>query len=137
MEYRAQVSGFAAGMLLIGCAAAACLLPSSATAAGPTGAADFNARCGGCHSTHAGTNGIGPSLAGVYGRSSAAAPGYHYSPALARAKLVWTDQTLNRFLQGPSGLVPGTKMFINVPDATTRQQIIDYLKSETQQAAGK
>ena len=137
MDYRAYVPRCAAGTVLIACLAASCLPPSGATAAAPTGAADFNARCGGCHSTRAGANGIGPSLAGVYGRTSGAAPGYHYSPAIANAKLVWNDATLNKFLQGPSGLVRGTKMFANVPDAATRQQIIDYLKNQNSQAAGE
>jgi len=137
MDYRAYVPRCVAGTILITCLAVSSLPPSGAMAAVPTGAADFNARCGGCHSTRAGANGIGPSLAGVYGRSSGFAPGYHYSPALGNAKLVWNDQTLNKFLQGPSGVVPGTKMFVNVPDAATRQQIIDYLKNQKQQAAGE
>jgi cytochrome c len=137
MDYRSYIPACAAGAALIACLAASCLSPSAAMAADPTGAADFNTRCGGCHSTRAGANGIGPSLAGVYGRSSGAAPGYHYSPAIEKAKIVWNDQTLNKFLQGPSGLVPGTKMFVNVPNAATRQQIIDYLKNQKQQAAGQ
>lgn len=137
MDCRTYVPGCAAATMLIACLAAWCLPPAGAMAAAPAGAADFNARCGGCHSTRAGANGIGPSLAGVYGRSSGAAPGYHYSPALGNARLVWDDQTLDKFLQGPSGVVPGTKMFVNVPDAATRQQIIDYLKNQKQQAAGE
>ena len=137
MDCRPYIPACAAGTLLIACLVASCLRPSATMAAAPAGAADFNARCGGCHSIRAGANGIGPSLAGVYGRSSAAAPGYHYSPALGNAKLVWNDQTLNKFLQGPSGMIRGTKMFVNVPDAATRQQIIDYLKNQKQQAAGE
>jgi cytochrome c len=137
MDYRTYGPRCAAGTMLIACLAASCLPPSGAIAADPTGAADFKSRCGGCHSIRAGANGIGPSLAGVYGRSSGGAPGYHYSPALGNAKLVWNDQSLNKFLQGPNSVVPGTKMFVNVPNAATRQQIIDYLKNQKQQAAGE
>lgn len=106
-----------------------------ASAATPTAApADFS-RCVGCHSTQAGQNKVGPSLAGVFGRTSGSAPGYTYSAALKNAHLTWDDQTLDKFLQNPAGLVHGTKMFATVPDADTRQHIITYLKSLPPQAA--
>ena len=109
-----------------------------ASAATPAGApADFS-RCAGCHSTQAGQNKIGPSLAGVFGRTSGSVPGYNYSAALKNAHLTWDQQTLDKFLQSPSGLVHGTKMFATVPDAATRQRVIAYLKSlSTQSAASK
>ena len=106
-----------------------------ASAAAPAGApADFS-RCAGCHSTQAGQNKIGPSLAGVFGRTSGSVPGYNYSAALKNAHLTWDQQTLDKFLQSPSGLVHGTKMFATVPDAATRQRVIAYLKSLSPQPA--
>lgn len=86
-------------------------------------------RCAQCHSAVAGVNGTGPSLAGVYGRQSGAAPGYNYSPALKRAKLAWDDATLDKFLQAPNSLVHGTKMYVNVAAAKDRQDVIAYLKT--------
>ena len=59
-------------------------LASAATPTGTPGAADFS-RCDGCHSTQAGQNKIGPSLAGVVGRSSGSVPGYDYSDAMKNA----------------------------------------------------
>ena len=103
-------------------------LAAAATPAGAPTAADFS-RCAGCHSTQAGQNKIGPSLAGVFGRTSGSVPGYNYSAALKNAHLIWEAQTLDKFLQNPGGLVHGTKMFATVPDADTRQRIIAYLKS--------
>jgi cytochrome c len=103
-------------------------LASAATPAGAPTAADFS-RCAGCHSTQAGQNKIGPSLAGVFDRSSGAVPGYNYSGAMKNAHLTWDEQTLDKFLQNPAGLVHGTKMFASVPDADTRQRVIAYLKS--------
>jgi cytochrome c len=103
-------------------------LASAATPAGTSSAADFS-RCGGCHSTQAGQNKIGPSLAGVFDRPSGSVPGYNYSAAMKNAHLTWDDQTLDKFLQNPGGLVHGTKMFATVPDAGTRQRVIAYLKS--------
>ena len=109
-------------------------LAAAATPAGAPTAADFS-RCAGCHSTQAGQNKIGPSLAGVFGRTSGSVPGYNYSAALKNAHLTWKAQTLDKFLQNPGGLVHGTKMFATVPDADTRQRIIAYLKSLPPQAA--
>ena len=103
----------------------------SASAAAPAGtptAADFT-RCAGCHSTQAGQNKVGPSLAGVFDRASGSVPGYSYSAALKNAHLTWDEQTLDKFLQNPTGLVHGTKMLASVPDSDTRQRVIAYLKS--------
>jgi cytochrome c len=111
-------------------------LASAATPVGTPTAADFS-RCAGCHSTQAGQNKVGPSLAGVVGRASGSIPSYDYSPALKNAHLTWDDQTLDKFLQNPSGLVHGTKMFTSVPDAATRQRVIAYLKSLPAQSAAK
>lgn len=109
-----------------------------ADAAAPPGAADFASHCGGCHSTQAGKNGVGPSLAGIYGGTSGAVPGYTFSPAMKSANIVWNDQNLDKFLQNPAGLVHGTKMFASVPDGATRQQIVAYLQGlKPQAAAGK
>jgi cytochrome c2 len=100
-------------------------------------AADFNSHCTSCHSAQAGKNGIGPSLAGVYGRPSGTAPGYAYSPAMKNAHIVWDQQALDKFLQNPPALVHGTKMFTTVPDAGLRQHIIAYLQGLKPQAAAK
>src|SRR5438309_8864845 len=109
-------------------------LASAATPAGAPTAADFS-RCAGCHSTQAGQNKIGPSLAGVFGKPSGSVPGYSYSAALKNAHLTWDQQTLDKFLQNPGGLVHGTKMFATVPDADARQRVIAYLKSLPPQTA--
>jgi cytochrome c len=103
-------------------------LASAAAPAGAPTAADFS-RCAGCHSTQAGQNKIGPSLAGIFDKASGSVPGYNYSAALKNAHLTWDEQTLDKFLQNPGGLVHGTKMVATVPDADTRQRVIAYLKS--------
>jgi cytochrome c len=103
-------------------------LASAATPAGAPTAADFS-RCAGCHSTQAGQNKIGPSLAGIFDKASGSVPGYNYSAALKNAHLTWDEKTLDKFLQNPGGLVHGTKMFANVPDPDARQRVIAYLKS--------
>ncbi len=118
-------------------AALAALLSSAAQAAVPApgdpvhGKQVFAARCGLCHSAGPGEGeaGQGPPLAGVVGRKAASAAGFGYTDALKASKLVWTPANLDRFLAGPSRLVPGTAMPIAVGDAKTRADLIAYLTS--------
>jgi cytochrome c2 len=46
---------------------------------------------------------------------------------MTAAHVTWNDASLDRFLSNPQGLVHGTKMFVSVPDAHQRQDIIAYL----------
>jgi cytochrome c len=116
---------FAAPLLL----AFAALLSAEAPAAtgGADGGALFRQRCQGCHSVTPGQSSpLAPNLSGVVGRK-AASSGFAYSPALKAANLVWTRDNMDRYLAGPSRLVPGTRMVIFVPDPQQRAAIIDYL----------
>jgi cytochrome c len=101
---------------------------SKAEAAGNAAAGEqVFTRCMVCHSTKAGENKIGPSLAGVVGRKSGTAPGYDYSPALKSAGITWNEQELDKYLTNPPADVHGTKMVISVPSAEDRQNVIAYL----------
>jgi cytochrome c len=103
---------------------------SAAQAAGDAAAGQqVFARCAACHSTKAGENKIGPSLAGVVGRKSGSEPGYSYSPALKAANITWDEHTLDEFLTNPTADIHGTKMFISVPNAADRQNVIAYLQT--------
>jgi cytochrome c len=110
-------------------AAIALIISSSASfAAGdPAAGQHLFVQCSGCHSTTPSENKIGPSLAGVVGRKSGTESGYSYSPAMKSANITWDDATLDRFLASPGGFVHGTKMFINLPSSTDRQNVIAYL----------
>jgi cytochrome c len=102
---------------------------SAASAAGDASAGQqVFARCSACHSTKPGENKIGPSLAGVVGRKSGSEAGYNYSPALKAANITWDEHTLDQFLANPAADVHGTKMFISVPNATDRENVIAYLQ---------
>jgi cytochrome c len=102
--------------------------PAMATGNAANGQRDFG-RCVACHAVQPGLNGIGPSLAAVVGRQSGTEAGYHYSPAMAGAHITWDDASLDKFLTNPQSVVHGTKMFIGVPDAQQRQDIIAYLET--------
>ncbi len=73
-------------------------------------------------------NGAGPKHAGVFGRTAGTAPDYRYSPALQTSGIMWSAETLDKWLADPQGLVPGTRMFFNVGSAQDRADVIEYLK---------
>jgi cytochrome c len=104
---------------------------SPAVAAGDAAAGQrvFASRCAMCHATEPGQNKIGPSLAGIVGSKSATVPGFDFSPAMKNADITWDDAELDKFLANPTGDVHGTKMFVNLPSETDRQNVIAYLNT--------
>ena len=102
--------------------------PSVAAAAAPK--PPIFAVCGACHSEDAGDNGIGPSLAGVFGAKAGHVGSFDYSDAMKSSGLTWNEATLNRYLENPQGVVPGTTMSYNgLKNAQQRKAVIDYLKT--------
>ncbi|MBO9575943.1 MAG: cytochrome c family protein [Sphingobium sp.] len=86
------------------------------------------AQCKVCHSLEAGKNGVGPSLKGIVGSKAADVPGFSFSPAMQKSKLVWKPAVLSDFLTAPMKKVPGTKMpFAGLPKPQDRADIIAYL----------
>jgi cytochrome c len=100
--------------------------PSSGEGDPARGKALFEKRCTGCHSLTA--NKQGPQLQGVYGRASGTAPGYAYSDALKKAKIVWDDKSLDKWLTDPDAFLPGNNMDFLVAKPQERQDLIAYLK---------
>jgi glucose/arabinose dehydrogenase len=90
----------------------------------------FQQSCALCHSTGQRGQapvGQGPLLAGVIGRPAASAPNFNYTKALLASHLTWDFATLDRFLSGPSVLVPGTAMPIPVANSADRHDLIAFL----------
>jgi cytochrome c len=79
--------------------------------AGDRGAEIYRA-CVACHTLRPDqANRAGPTLAGIFGRRIATAPGYHFSEALKRLDIVWTPETVAKLFEvGPAAYTPGTKM---------------------------
>lgn len=103
---------------------------SSAFAAGDAAqGAKLYAQCRVCHSVNrGGANALGPNLFGIVGSKAAMKPGFKYSPALAKANIVWTPAKLDAWLTRPGALVPGNKMaFAGVANPQARANIIAYL----------
>src|SRR4051794_38667707 len=86
----------------------------------------FVRRCGGCHAVD-GTK-AGPALRGVFGRAAASLPGFQYSDAMKKARIVWDAQTLDRWLTDPDVVVPDTDMAFRLVRPDERTAIIAYLK---------
>ena len=105
------------------------LTSSPALAAGDPAAGEkvFASHCAACHATTPGDNKIGPSLAGIVGSKSGTVPGFNFSAGMKNADITWDDAELDKFLANPTGDVHGTKMFVNLPGETDRQNVIAYL----------
>ena len=108
----------------------AAALAASASAAAPVGdpahgEAVYQA-CTDCHSLD--ENDVGPRHRGVYGRAAGSLPDYGYSDALKRAKIVWNEETLDKWLTDPQAFVPGVKMFFHLDNPQDRADVIAFLK---------
>jgi cytochrome c len=86
----------------------------------------FEKRCTGCHSMEQDRE--GPRLSGVFGRTSGTLAGFHYSPALIKAHIVWNDASLEGWLAEPDILVPGNEMDFYVTSPQERRDLIRFLK---------
>lgn len=90
--------------------------------------------CSACHGlTPDETTKAGPTLAGIFGRPIASAPGYRYSDALKSLKIVWTAQTIGQlFTVGPTIYTPGTKMpEQTLSDPADREALLNWLEKAT------
>jgi cytochrome c len=93
----------------------------------------YRVQCQACHTLEAdGPQKVGPSLHGVVGRRAAAVETFKgYSEALRSSGITWTPESLERWLEKPSDLVPGNVMaFIGVPKEQDRINLVAYLMQE-------
>ena len=89
----------------------------------------FQKRCGGCHALDRDKE--GPRLHGVYGRTAGSVDSFQYSDALKKSKIVWTEDTLGRWLTSTEKLVPDNEMTFHVEKAEERAAIIAFLKQDS------
>lgn len=88
----------------------------------------FKIQCSACHAAVAGKKGIGPSLFGVVGRAAGTVPDFRYTDANKNSGLTWDAATLDRYLQAPRQVVPGTAMaYAGLKNDTQRADLIAYL----------
>lgn len=86
------------------------------------------ASCMACHSLE--RDRTGPRHCGLFGRKAGTLPDFKYSSVMREASIIWNTETLDRFLESPLTMVPGTTMgFAGVKDDKKRRDLIAYLKS--------
>ncbi|MGC1495344.1 MAG: c-type cytochrome [Sulfitobacter sp.] len=115
---------------------AACITAGGVSAEGlgdPENGAQIYKQCKSCHQVGEGAkNRVGPQLNGIFGRKAGALEDFKYSKSMARAAddgLIWTQETLDAFVENPKALVSKTKMsFRGIKDETDRADLLAYLR---------
>ena len=88
--------------------------------------------CAPCHKLEAGVNNVGPSLHGIFTRKAGEIADFRYSPAMKRSGIVWTPETLEKFISDPQAMVPGNRMpYAGMAGASDRADLIAYLQNAT------
>ena len=96
------------------------------------GAARF-ADCAACHRLEPGANNVGPSLHGIFSRKAGEVVDFRYSPAMKRSGIVWTPETLEKFITDPQAMVPGNRMpYAGMSIPSDRADLIAFLLKTTQ-----
>lgn len=100
----------------------------------PVPGARIYERCIACHAID--RDRTGPRHAGLLGRPAGAIENFPYSAAMKKAGaagLVWSDESLDKFLESPTKFLPGTRMgYAGVKDDQERADLIAYLRLATQ-----
>jgi cytochrome c len=94
------------------------------------------AKCAICHLVGPNAqNTVGPELNKIVGRKAASVAGFAYSPGmkkLGEEGFVWTPENIDKWISNPKAMLPESPMaqlFVGVPDAQERANIIAYLQT--------
>ncbi len=85
--------------------------------------------CAACHRLDTGASEVGPSLHGVFSRKAGELADFRYSPAMKRSGVVWTVETLDKYIADPQALIPANRMpYAGMSNAGDRADLIAYLQ---------
>ena len=91
------------------------------------------ADCAACHRLEPGVNNVGPSLHGIFSRKAGEIADFRYSPAMKRSGIIWTPETLEKFITDPQAMVPGNRMpYAGMTIPGDRADLIAFLLKATQ-----
>ena len=109
------------------------LLAASARADGDAARGETRFQeCAACHKLEAGANEVGPSLHGVFMRKAGELADFRYSPAMKRSGIIWTAETLDKYIADPQALIPANRMpYAGMATAGDRADLIAYLQKAT------
>jgi cytochrome c len=100
--------------------------------ASPEKGASVARQCVACHEfAKGGANKVGPGLWNVVNSDAGTHGGFNYSNAMKNKKGKWTFEALDKYLENPSKVVPGTSMtFLGIRRAADRAAVIAYLAKQ-------
>jgi cytochrome c len=88
--------------------------------------------CAACHKLDAAANEVGPSLHGLFMRKAGELADFRFSPAMKRSGIIWTPETLEKYIADPQGLIPANRMpYAGMANASDRADLIAYLLKAT------
>lgn len=88
-------------------------------------------QCAVCHTYQEGqAHRVGPNLFGIVGADAGKAEGFNFTKAMRESGIVWTEESLDAFMEDPQTYVRGNRMaYMGESDAETRANIIAFLKT--------
>lgn len=94
--------------------------------------AELWGKCRACHTLEAnGRNIVGPRLHAVFGRKAGSLPDYRYSEAMKKSGVIWTAETMDKYLAATQDYIPGNKMYGGLAIAQDRIDLIAWLQQQT------
>ena len=93
----------------------------------------FKTNCSACHSVKNGeSNGVGPNLWGISGRVAGTRADFAYSTAMSKSDVIWSKDTILKFIAAPSKYIAGTTMpSQEILDINDQSALIEVLLKNT------